>query len=378
MLPVDAKILDAAAVGAILRRATTPEFIGFWPCPDRADTGMVIHFYGYKTGKAGTENKHEVLPPYDTSPLFGEAVVFAMKDGALVSFSTTDYTKFYNDTLRERDASNERDENSDGNESGEENAGGEEDAVEDDEDDASSESDDSSDADSVKDPVCADEDEDDLVSVPAPILPLIALKPKRVSKKALSLYAIPEIVHVNYGADNDAGMRTPLRRMAMHVLKQRCENHIGAEEIDDFERGIFNAALQEGKRRLIRCVWENSEFQTVYEITAKRVISNVDAQSYVGNTRLFTRLREGEFVPHDIPFMSYSDLYPEKWRTLSEAAMKREAKMLEVDKSMATDMFRCTRCGKRQCTYYEMQTRSADEPMTQFVRCLNCAKQWRQ
>ncbi|EGG10362.1 uncharacterized protein MELLADRAFT_33850, partial [Melampsora larici-populina 98AG31] len=29
-----------------------------------------------------------------------------------------------------------------------------------------------------------------------------------------------------------------------------------------------------------------------------------------------------------------------------------------------TDAFRCGRCGQRKCTYYQMQTRSADEPMT--------------
>jgi len=76
--------------------------------------------------------------------------------------------------------------------------------------------------------------------------------------------------------------------------------------------------------------------------------------------------------------MDFTELLPEKWGDMVELSIKREAKMLEVDKSMATDMFRCTRCGKRQCTYYEMQTRSADEPMTQFIRCLNCSKQWKQ
>jgi transcription elongation factor S-II len=76
--------------------------------------------------------------------------------------------------------------------------------------------------------------------------------------------------------------------------------------------------------------------------------------------------------------MTYSELYPEQWGNMIEMAIKKEAKMLEVDKSAATDMFRCSKCGKRECTYYEMQTRSADEPMTQFIRCLNCGKQWRQ
>jgi transcription elongation factor S-II len=90
------------------------------------------------------------------------------------------------------------------------------------------------------------------------------------------------------------------------------------------------------------------------------------------------RLLEGEFLPHDVPAMTFSELSPEQWRAMIDKAMKREAKMLEVDKSVATTLFLCTRCKKRECTYYEMQTRSADEPMTQFVRCLNCDKRWKQ
>lgn len=371
MLPAGTKTLDAAAVGAILRRATPPECIGTWSWE-----GATLHFYGYKSGKAGTENKHEVLPPYDTTPLFGEALLFAMKADAVVSFGTAEYTKFYNATLQARDGGDEDEDSDNGEEEAEDGEGGEgeEEAEAAEDEDASSQDSSSDEEASLVDDDC---EEDEGGAPPIPVQKLVA-KPKRISKKALSLYAIPEIVHVEYGAGTDAGLLTPLRRMSLHILKQRCSGQLSAEEIDDFERGIFNATLEESKRRLLRCVWENPEFQTMYEITAKRAISNLDGQSYVGNTRLLTRLREGEFAPHDIPFMTYSDLYPEQWHALSEAAMKREAKMLEVDKSMATDMFRCSRCGKRQCTYYEMQTRSADEPMTQFIRCLNCGKQWRQ
>ena len=34
-----------------------------------------------------------------------------------------------------------------------------------------------------------------------------------------------------------------------------------------------------------------------------------------------------------------------------------------------TDQFKCSKCHQRKCTYYQMQTRSADEPMTTFVTC---------
>jgi DNA-directed RNA polymerase subunit M/transcription elongation factor TFIIS len=168
-----------------------------------------------------------------------------------------------------------------------------------------------------------------------------------------------------------------VRDTVRNVIKTHCKDLSSLEQVD-LERGIYNFTLEDAKRRAIRRVWENPEFQTLYSICARRTITNLDKDSYVGNTRLIERLRENEFLPHDIPFMGFTELFPEKWGAMVEDAIKREAKMLEVDKSMATDMFRCTRCGKRQCTYYEMQTRSADEPMTQFIRCMNCGKQWRQ
>jgi DNA-directed RNA polymerase subunit M/transcription elongation factor TFIIS len=169
-----------------------------------------------------------------------------------------------------------------------------------------------------------------------------------------------------------------VRIQARAVINRLCNTILNEPEREDLERGIYNHTLAEAKKRNIRRVWENPEFQSLYEITARRTVSNIDPKSYVQNTRLIQRLREGEFLPHDIAAMGFAELLPEKWGDLTEASIKREAKMLEVDKSAATDMFRCSKCNKRECTYYEMQTRSADEPMTQFIRCLNCGKQWRQ
>jgi len=42
-----------------------------------------------------------------------------------------------------------------------------------------------------------------------------------------------------------------------------------------------------------------------------------------------------------------------------------------------TDMFKCGKCKSRKCRYRQMQTRSADEPMTTFVTCSNCGNRWK-
>jgi DNA-directed RNA polymerase subunit M/transcription elongation factor TFIIS len=146
----------------------------------------------------------------------------------------------------------------------------------------------------------------------------------------------------------------------------------------DLEIGIYNASLQEATVRKVRKIWDNPVFVNLYKILGRRTITNLIPNSYVANTRLLKRLQEGEFKPHELAFMNYGELYPEKWRPLMEQQLKRETKLLEGNKDMATDQFKCNRCYKRECTYYEMQTRSADEPMTIFVRCLNCGKQWKE
>jgi transcription elongation factor S-II len=39
--------------------------------------------------------------------------------------------------------------------------------------------------------------------------------------------------------------------------------------------------------------------------------------------------------------------------------------------------FSCRKCHNRNTTYYQMQTRGADEPMTNFITCLDCGNNWK-
>lgn len=70
----------------------------------------------------------------------------------------------------------------------------------------------------------------------------------------------------------------------------------------------------------------------------------------------------------------------------SEEAQARDRKLAEeaifkargAESAQAeTDMFKCGKCGGRKCTYFQMQTRSADEPMTTFVTCVSCGNHWK-
>ncbi|ORD95161.1 TFS2 [Enterospora canceri] len=61
-------------------------------------------------------------------------------------------------------------------------------------------------------------------------------------------------------------------------------------------------------------------------------------------------------------------------RKIMEESLKASTK---ADIQAETTMFKCSKCKKNKCRYYQMQTRSCDEPMTTFVRCTECGHNWK-
>ena len=53
-----------------------------------------------------------------------------------------------------------------------------------------------------------------------------------------------------------------------------------------------------------------------------------------------------------------------------EALLAKKVSLMEAqtakDNQSETDQFRCGKCHSRKCKYFQMQTRSADEPMVIF------------
>lgn len=60
------------------------------------------------------------------------------------------------------------------------------------------------------------------------------------------------------------------------------------------------------------------------------------------------------------------------------AAANRDKVMRDngLDPSKGTE-FKCYKCKSNKCTFYALQTRSSDEPMTLFVTCLTCGNNWK-
>lgn len=115
-----------------------------------------------------------------------------------------------------------------------------------------------------------------------------------------------------------------------------------------------------------------------YENKAKQLALNLNPNSYIKNTYLLHKVISGEITPDKLILMTPIELFPEKWEETVRLNSELFKKQLEGSKARATtDMFFCGKCKKRECTYYEQQTRSSDEPMTKFINCVNCGHQWK-
>lgn len=62
--------------------------------------------------------------------------------------------------------------------------------------------------------------------------------------------------------------------------------------------------------------------------------------------------------------------------------VKHKAKVVEVIESDAPQLplgeYKCKKCGHPKSYFWEIQTRSADEPPTRFFKCEKCKYTWRE
>lgn len=166
-----------------------------------------------------------------------------------------------------------------------------------------------------------------------------------------------------------------LRQVCVDTLSKRCA--LDKNVCEQIETGVYNWTVEYATVHNIVRNWKNHCFAAIYRSKAQSVVTNLDATSYVGNTRLIERLKSAEFKPGDIAYLAPENTFPEKWRECLDVKMKHSETVFEEKPSAMTDKFKCGKCKKRECSYREVQLRSADEPMTLFITCINCGHRWK-
>ncbi|NXW88993.1 TCEA3 protein, partial [Alopecoenas beccarii] len=87
----------------------------------------------------------------------------------------------------------------------------------------------------------------------------------------------------------------------------------------------------------------------------------------------------GAIPPDLIARMTAEEMASDELKELRNAMTQEAIREHQMAKTggTVTDLFQCGKCKKKNCTYNQVQTRSADEPMTTFVLCNECGNRWK-
>ncbi|XP_029594121.1 transcription elongation factor A protein 3 isoform X2 [Salmo trutta] len=110
-----------------------------------------------------------------------------------------------------------------------------------------------------------------------------------------------------------------------------------------------------------------------------RVRSRISNLKDPKNPGLRRNVLAGGIELRRVAIMSAEEMASDELKQLRNNLTKEAIREHQLSKTSGTisDLFQCSKCSKKNCTYNQMQTRSADEPMTTFVLCNECGNRWK-
>jgi DNA-directed RNA polymerase subunit M/transcription elongation factor TFIIS len=185
--------------------------------------------------------------------------------------------------------------------------------------------------------------------------------PAEAEEEALPRQRKPKQVVIH-----DVNTPCPLRDL---VKKRYTEIGIPADIADSLEAALLQRCIRDCAKQGIEVTWANVAFWNHYR---GRCI-----QFYENAPEWISKLVSGEVSAAAFAEMTVVELNPKRWKAQIEAQIEKD-KHLYSHSGNASIFFYCSQCKKKsKCDYYQMQTRSADEPMTTFVTCLECDRRWK-
>jgi transcription elongation factor S-II len=173
---------------------------------------------------------------------------------------------------------------------------------------------------------------------------------------------------------NPESFRENIRlRIATLLFKDSSDDRTDEDNVKisgNIEKGIFNYAIDEASNKNVIKKWDNEVFVLLYVNRLRSIYNNLK------NEELNSQILSGKIKAEELATMTHQQLNPENWVKLLESKYKRDASKFNVNVEASTDVYICRRCKSRKCTYEAVQIRSSDEPMTIFVNCLSCGKNW--
>jgi DNA-directed RNA polymerase subunit M/transcription elongation factor TFIIS len=124
----------------------------------------------------------------------------------------------------------------------------------------------------------------------------------------------------------------------------------------NIEKSILNFTIDYAIQNKIEQTWENSFFIHIYKQKLVTVMNLLE------NNEILQKVKDKTIQSKDFAFLTIKDFF-------SDIDLQNE--------EVADGLFECGKCGSKKTTYYSLQTRSADEPMTNFITCTKCKNRWK-
>lgn len=161
-------------------------------------------------------------------------------------------------------------------------------------------------------------------------------------------------------------LRLKCREMLTNALK-------GSDDMPD---GVV-APPEVLAEQLEDCIFK--EFKSTNPQYKNRIRSRVYNLKDSKNPELRINVLTGVISPKKLAVMTSEEMASKDMKALRDKFTKEsiDDHQLAVAQGTKTDLLRCGKCGKRNCTYNQLQTRSSDEPMTTFVLCNECGNRWK-
>lgn len=162
------------------------------------------------------------------------------------------------------------------------------------------------------------------------------------------------------------------KNVCLHLHRLIGSPLFSQKSTENIEKSIYNYCIKMASERNIVKKWDNPFFVQLYTDRLRSIYLNLKLSEDF-RQRLLTK----EIKPHELGGISHQDMAPEKWKKLIEDKKVRDENKYTPKLEASTDNFTCRKCKSKECSYYQLQTRSADEPMTTFVTCIKCSNRWK-
>jgi len=145
---------------------------------------------------------------------------------------------------------------------------------------------------------------------------------------------------------------------------------------EKIENSIYQYTIKQSEIKGIELSIEDNYFKRIYVNKIISLYNNLDKESYVKNSNFLISVINNEIDIDNIAFLSPQEINKEHWKKYMDRQTATDDFLYSRTLGTRTSEYKCGRCKEKNCTYYQLQVRSSDEPMTTFVNCLNCGNRW--